>query len=64
MKTLKPISENMCEFCAKADVCNIQDATMQAYKDILDIEGRTNVFINTSIHCKKFLRAINYREIK
>lgn len=52
---VKPIRDEVCEFCAKEDVCGIKEESMRAYKDILDIEGRTNVFINTSIKCKKFL---------
>lgn len=52
----KPIRDKMCEFCAKEDVCNIKDEATKAYKDILEIEGRTNVFINTTVNCKKFLR--------
>lgn len=56
MPPVKPLRDEICEFCAKEDVCSIQEEFMKAYKDILDIEGRTNVFINTNVKCKKFLR--------
>lgn len=56
MPPVKPIKDQMCEFCVKEDVCNIKEESTKAYKDILEIEGRTNVFINTTVNCKKFLR--------
>lgn len=56
MPPVKPIRDQMCEFCAKEDVCCYKDEQTKAYKDILEIEGRTNVFINTTVNCKKFLR--------
>ena len=56
MPPVKQLRDEACEDCAKADVCSIQEEFMKAYKDILDIEGRTNVFINTNVKCKKFLR--------
>ena len=56
MPPVKPIKDQICEFCAKEDVCSIKEETTNAYKDILDIEGRTNVFISTTVNCKKFLR--------
>jgi hypothetical protein len=56
MPPVKQLRDEACEDCAKADVCSIQEEFMKAYKDILDIESRTNVFINTNVKCKKFLR--------
>lgn len=56
MPPVNAIRDQMCEFCAKEDVCGIKEEATKAYKDILDIEGRTNVFINTTVICKKFLR--------
>jgi hypothetical protein len=56
MPPVKQLRDEACEDCAKADVCSIQEEFMRAYKDILEIEGRTNVFINTNVKCKKFLR--------
>jgi hypothetical protein len=64
MPPVKPVRDQMCEFCAKEDVCNIKDESTKAYKDILDIEGRTNVFINTTVNCKKFLRKIESNGIR
>ena len=59
-----PLKHEVCEFCAKEDVCSIKEETMSSYKDILDIEGKTNVFINTTIKCKKFLRKTTSGGIK
>ncbi|MDF2590532.1 MAG: hypothetical protein K0S41_4375 [Anaerocolumna sp.] len=56
MPPVKQLRDETCEDCAKSDMCSIQEEFMRAYKDILEIEGRTNVFINTSVKCKKFLR--------
>lgn len=56
MPPVKQLRDEACEDCAKADVCSIQEEFRKAYKDILDIEGRKNVFINTNVKCKKFLR--------
>jgi hypothetical protein len=56
MPPVKPLRDEVCEICAKEDVCSIKEELMRAYKDVLDIEERTNVFINTSVKCKKFLR--------
>lgn len=55
MPNTKSLRDETCEDCAKADVCSIKEEFTKAYKDILDIEGRTNVFVNTSVKCKKFL---------
>lgn len=46
--------EKICENCNKEDVCKFKEECMKAVKDILDIEGRTNVFIKTHIDCKKW----------
>jgi hypothetical protein len=59
MPPVKQLRDEACEDCAKADVCSMQEDFMKAYKDILEIEGRTNVFINTSVKCKKFLRKLS-----
>lgn len=57
MPPVKTLSKDeVCETCAKEDVCSIKEELTKAYKDILDIEGRTNVFISTSVKCNKFLR--------
>lgn len=64
MPPVKPIRDQMCEFCAKEDVCGIKEEAARAYKDIIDIEGRTNVFINTTVNCKKFLRKIERNGIR
>lgn len=64
MPPVKPIRDQMCEFCAKDDVCSIKEEQMKAYKDILEIEDRTNVFINTNVNCKKFLRKVESNRIR
>ena len=46
--------ERICENCNKEDVWKFKEECMKAVKDILDIEGRTNVFIRTHIDCKKW----------
>lgn len=64
MPKVKNDGERICENCDKADVCKYQEECMKAVKDILDIEGRTNVFIKTHIDCKKWsakVSDINYR---
>lgn len=50
----KDTGERICENCNKEDVCKYKEECMKAIKDILDIEGRTNVFITTHIDCKKW----------
>lgn len=54
MPKVESIGEKICENCNKEDVCKYKEECMKAVKDILDIEGRTNVFINTKINCKKW----------
>ena len=56
--------EQICEICAKEDVCSIKEELMRAYSDILDIEGRTNVFINTTVSCKKFLYKVGSNGVR
>lgn len=43
-----------CNSCVKSDVCNLQDSLNKAINDIRDVEERTNVFIKTTISCKKY----------
>jgi hypothetical protein len=64
MPPIKSVRDQMCKFCAKEDVCNIKEESTKAYKDILEIEGRTNVFINTTVNCKKFLRKLPVSNIR
>lgn len=54
MPKTKEFGEKFCENCDKEDVCMYKDECMKAVKDILDIEGRTNIFIKTHIDCKKW----------
>lgn len=54
MPKIKGTRERICENCDKEDVCKYKEDCMRAVKDILDIEGRKNVFIKTEINCKKW----------
>lgn len=54
MPKIKSTGEKICENCNKEDVCKYKEDYMKAVKDILDIEGRKNVFIKTEINCKKW----------
>lgn len=66
MPPIKEFGEKICENCDKEDVCMYKEECMKAVKDILDIEGRTNVFIKTHIGCKKWSKkslAINMNEV-
>lgn len=54
MPKIKDTKEKICENCDKEDVCKYKEECTKAVKDILDIESRTNVFINTKINCKKW----------
>lgn len=54
MPKIKNTGEKICENCDKEDVCKYKEDCMKAVKDILDIEGRKNVFIKTEINCKKW----------
>lgn len=66
MPPVKEFGEKICENCDKEDVCMYKEECIKAVKDILDIEGRTNVFIKTHIDCKKWSKkssAINMNDI-
>lgn len=66
MPPVKEFGEKICENCDKEDVCMYKEEYMKAVKDILDIEGRTNVFIKTHIDCKKWSKkssAINMNDV-
>ena len=54
MSKTNGVGERICENCNKEDVCKYKEECMKAVKDILDIEERTNIFIKTSINCKKW----------
>ena len=54
MPKVESIGEKICEYCVKEEVCKYKEECMKAVEGILDIEGRTNVFIRTHIDCKKW----------
>lgn len=62
--TKPPTSNNnkVCDTCIKEDVCMYKEELNKALRDITDISGRVNVFIDTDIKCKKWCeKVINYR---
>jgi hypothetical protein len=48
-------TDKICENCIKEDVCAYKEECTQAVKDILEIEGRENVFVITEIKCRKWV---------
>ena len=61
MPAVKSTGGMTCESCIKEDVCEYKEECMKAVKDILDIEDRANVFIETRISCKKWHGKSNIR---
>jgi hypothetical protein len=56
--------DSVCNTCVKSDVCNLQDDLSKAINDIRDIEERTNVFIKTTISCKKYYTKVESNGIR
>lgn len=53
-------NNRICGTCEKADVCMYREDTISTYKEIKEKEeNKANVFIETSVTCKKWLGTIN-----
>lgn len=48
-------NHRICDTCCKEDVCIYKKECSKAVLDIADIMKRTNVFIDTEIHCDKWV---------
>lgn len=46
--------DRICNTCSKRDVCMYKGELQKAIKDITQISGRTNVFMDVNIRCKKW----------
>lgn len=62
MPSVSPTSDNgdrLCGTCVKEDVCMYKMECAQAAKEITEISERINVFVDTTIRCKKWSEKIN-----
>lgn len=52
--TYSKSKDNVCDTCAKEDVCKLKEELGNVCRDILLIQEKTNDFVETSIKCKKY----------